>query len=114
MAKRTKSLDKEVAKELESALEQNLSEGAGFDWSASMEDMEAQIAAEGNSALLLDGCGNRLAINIANSGGALGYSVRSLGRDGIEGTCCQRVSGTDWDVDAVFENGEWRQVWRVP
>ena len=76
--------------------------------------LEAQIAAEGNSALLLDGWGNRLAINIANSGGALGYSVRSLGRDGIEGTCCQRVSGTDWDVDAVFENGEWRQVWRGP
>ncbi|MCC6203594.1 MAG: kinesin, partial [Hyphomicrobiales bacterium] len=45
MAKRTKSLDKEVAKELESALEQDLSKGAGFDISASMEDLEAQISA---------------------------------------------------------------------
>jgi hypothetical protein len=44
MARRTKSLDKEVAKELESALEQDLSQSAEFDVAASMEELEAQIS----------------------------------------------------------------------
>lgn len=38
------------------------------------------------------------------------YRLRSLGRDGKRGPCCQLVVES-WDDDAVLEGDTWLQVW---
>ena len=61
--------------------------------------------------LLKDAWGSDFVVQrIENAGGDVSYSVRSLGRDGKEGSCCQRWV-TGWDEDALIVDSEWVQVW---
>lgn len=69
---------------------------------------------EVRSVGLDDGWGNRLDVSIVDEADEYSYTVRSFGRDGRRGGCCQRSVGRDWDADAVFADGEWLQSWGVP
>ena len=82
--------------------------------SLSKEDLERLLKeAEVESVKLNDGWGRPLLLGVAREdpGGRFVYSVRSLGRDGEEGTCCLGWI-EDIDQDAVLEGGDWKQVWK--
>jgi hypothetical protein len=40
------------------------------------------------------------------------YLIRSLGKDGKRGPCCQRTV-EDWRDDAILRGSEWLRVWRT-
>ncbi|MEM1179739.1 MAG: hypothetical protein AAGM22_15440 [Acidobacteriota bacterium] len=60
---------------------------------------------------LEDGWGNPFVVTVsAEDPGALTYTVRSLGQDGLEGPCCERwING--WENDALLVDGAWVQFW---
>ncbi len=65
---------------------------------------------------LKDAWGNDLVISLEESQNdptVRVYSIRSLGRNGKVGNCCQR-STRDWDDDALLVAGKWKQVWVWP
>ena len=59
-----------------------------------------------------DDWGHDLAISAASGpNGRYIYTIRSFGRDGQPGPCCNGVLRGQWDQDAVLSDGKWLQVW---
>ena len=59
-----------------------------------------------------DGWGRDILIETrADSKGNQHYTLRSLGRDGKKSDCCKRQVRGEWDMDALWVDDRWLQVW---
>jgi hypothetical protein len=83
-------------------------------------EMPSQVSTEklrevgdrnGASHCHTDGWGNSFEVELAPSANPP-YRIRSLGRDGKRGSCCQLIV-ENWDEDAVRDGGQWQQLWRI-
>ena len=75
------------------------------------ESLEQLVSTSEVPLSLVDGWGRLFIVEKHMEEERVFFSVRSLGRDGRIGKCCQKWAD-DWDDDAVIAGGEWQQVWR--
>lgn len=77
-----------------------------------LEGIEAYLSKEGLGGYERDGWGYLIDVAVeVDAAGVPHYRIRSLGRDGVPGSCCQRFIGKEWDLDGVLLDDEWLQSW---
>lgn len=77
-----------------------------------MDCLKALVEKYNKSEILTDGRGNMIQVELMEYSppGPPIYLIKSFGRDGKKGNCCERwVEGLDEDV--VLMNDAWLQVW---
>lgn len=74
--------------------------------------LEAILSEEGLSGYERDGWGYPIDVAVeVDAAGVPHYRIRSLGRDGVPGSCCRRFIGKEWDLDGVLLDDQWLQGW---
>lgn len=76
------------------------------------KDLQRLLAAKGYPDYSRDAWGRPIEVErIQRASAAPSYVLRSLGKDGRRGKCCQRWLKEDWDSDAVLQDDTWLQIW---
>lgn len=74
--------------------------------------LEALLSEQGLGGYERDGWGHAIDVSVVvDAAGVPHYRIRSLGRDGLPGSCCRRFIGKEWDLDGVLLDDEWLQGW---
>lgn len=73
--------------------------------------LKTRMKAFSREDLLIDAWGNEIQVSTEKGPEHFTYTVRSLGKDGVKGSCCEKWVDSFSD-DAVLQNNQWLQVWR--